>query len=99
MKDITAATATKIKAEYERLKANMANDAQGMVTGGSDFAFQIGRAYRTLDDRYKERVCGKFSITPEILTSIVNGTFLPAQPQTNSVQTTAALKKWWHFWK
>jgi hypothetical protein len=32
MKKITAATATNIKAEYERLKPNMAKDAQGMVT-------------------------------------------------------------------
>jgi hypothetical protein len=88
---ISEEAANKIKAEYTKLMEpeNMTRDARGMVSSGGDVAFQIARAYRRLQERYRTEMCKKYSITPETLDSIIKGTFTPS-PSANSTTTPHA---------
>ena len=96
MKELTAATAKKIKAEHDRLMSpeNLAKQSRNKVKEGPDAFAEVAALYRRFKERYTEQLCKKYRITPDVLASIVAGEFEPTTP----VSTTDE-KRWWQFWK
>ena len=96
MKEITAATAKKIKTEHVRLMSpeNLTKQSRRKVKDGPDAFSQVAALYRRFKEQYTEQLCKKYGITPDVLDSIVTGEFVP----TTTVSTTEQ-KRWWQFWK